>query len=133
MRIILLRALCIMLGVSIAIIGLWHVGQGSSVILGAGDVSASVDSEDRFFGAVFFGYGLGWLLCATDPVRWRVSLYGQSGIFLLGGLARILSLVQVGRPHDLYLWLMAVELIVPFVLFGLLAGLPRRARTLKPA
>ena len=135
MRAVLLRALCVILGLSIAIIGLWHVGQGASVILGAGDFSASVDSEDRFFGAIFFGYGLGWLLCATDPARWRLSLYGQSAIFLLGGLARMISLVQVGRPHDLYLylWLMAIELVVPFVLFGLFVGLPRVTRAAESA
>lgn len=127
MRVATLRVISIVLGLLIAIIGLAHVAFGSSIVFDAGPFTPSIDSEDRFFGAIFVGYGLGWLLCASDPVRWRISLWGQSAIFLLGGIARIVSWIEVGRPHELYIWLMAIELAVPLLLFVSLAGLPGKA------
>jgi hypothetical protein len=124
MRITMLRIIAIVLGLAIIVVGLAHIAFGASIIRGAGAFSASIDSEDRFFGAVFLGYGLGWLLCATDPVRWRVSLHGQTFIFLLGGVARLLSIAVIGWPDPFYVVLAGVELGLPVILFALLIGLP---------
>lgn len=73
------RWLTLLLGTAIVAIGALHIVFGLSFIRGVTQVNASLDSEDRFFGAIFLGYGLAWLWCAGSvetrltPIRPRSS------------------------------------------------------------
>lgn len=122
-----LKQALIVVGVAIVAIGLVHVAIGARFIQGAGNPAASVDSEDRFFGAVFVGYGLCHIWAAFD-IRERIAwIMALAGVMFLGGLARLVSMAVSGLPHALYIGLTAVELVLPLVLVALAAKtLPAR-------
>jgi hypothetical protein len=123
----LLRGLAVAMGIACVAIGLYHVvlGIGSVPGGGAADTVAgrTVDSRERFYNAIFFGYGMAWLWVArqrpipADPVRWL------AGFMLLGGLGRVLSMVQYGAPHWFQVPLTVIELVLPPV-YMWLAGRP---------
>lgn len=106
-------------GVACAAIGVFHLAGGTASVPGEGDAGPTVDSRERFYGAIFGGYGLAWIQASRqsppDPtqVRWL------SGIFLLGGGGRLLSLARHGRPHWFQDVLTGIELALPAVFFWL--------------
>lgn len=114
-----LRALTQLMGWSCVAIGLFHVALGNSAIPGAGSAGATVDSWGRFMGASFVGYGLAWLWAARQrPIpAWAVR--GLAGVFLLGGVGRLLSLAVHGWPQWFQIALAAIELSLPPVFFWL--------------
>lgn len=79
----------------------------------------NVDSELRFFAPFFVAYGGLVFLCAKHL---RTHLYYVPhllGIFLLGGLGRVLSYVIIGTPHPMFIPLMAIEVGLPIILYFL--------------
>src|SRR5262245_23420683 len=99
----LLRWLAMGMGVACVAIGIYHValGVGSVPGEGIGDplVRATADSRERFYNAIFLGYGVAWIWVARQspipaaPVRWL------AGFMFLGGIGRIVSMFQHGAPH----------------------------------
>jgi hypothetical protein len=114
-----LRWLVWIIGLACVAIGLFHFVLGTASVPGEGHAGATIDSRERFYGAMFLGYGLAWLWAGrqrpipSNAVRWL------AGIFGLGGLGRVLSLVTDGRPQWFQLVLTAVELVLPPVYFWL--------------
>ncbi|MFD9073558.1 MULTISPECIES: DUF4345 domain-containing protein [Streptomyces] len=114
-----LRTLTQLMGWACVAIGLFHVALGNAAIPGAGSAGATVDSWGRFMGAIFVGYGLAWLWAArqrpipSQAVRWL------AGVFLLGGVGRVLSLAVHGWPQWFQIALAVIELGLPPVFFWL--------------
>jgi hypothetical protein len=106
-------------GLSCIAIGFYHLALGTASVPGATDANATVDSRERFYSAIFAGYGLAWLRAArTSPIRaGEVRLL--AGVMLLSAIGRLISLVDKGRPHWLQEVLTAVEFVVPAVFFGI--------------
>jgi Domain of unknown function (DUF4345) len=129
----LLEKLSLTTGAACTGIGLFHLLGGTSSVPGERGAGATVDSRERFYGAIFGGYGLAWLRAGrqspTDPteVRWL------AGIFLLGGAGRLLSLARTGRPHWFQDVLTGVELALPPVFFWLADRSDAHAVALDPA
>ena len=77
---------------------------------------ATVDSHVRFMGAVFAGYGLGWLDAAgneePDVNRMRVL----AGLMAAGGAGRLITRATRGRPHRFHDLLLGVELATPVII-----------------
>ncbi|MGW7443989.1 DUF4345 domain-containing protein [Kitasatospora sp. NPDC054795] len=74
---------------------------------GIADAGPTVGGFGRFTGAVFAGYGVAWIRAARQaPVPARAVRW-LAAVLLLGGLARVLSIVVDGRPHWFQLVLMA--------------------------
>ena len=120
-----LRALAQVMGWSCVAIGLLHVVLGNAALPGAGSAGATVDSWGRFMGAAFAGYGLAWLWVARQrPIPARAVRW-LAGVFLLGGVGRLLSLAVHGLPHGFQIALTVLELGLPSVFF-LLAGADER-------
>jgi hypothetical protein len=114
-----LRLLARLMGWACAAIGLFHVALGNAAIPGAGSAGATVDSWGRFMGASFVGYGLAWLWAARQrPIpAWAVRWL--AGVFLLGGVGRLLSLAVHGWPQWFQIALAVIELGLPPVFFWL--------------
>ncbi|MFJ1996599.1 DUF4345 domain-containing protein [Streptomyces asiaticus] len=114
-----LRILTQLMGWSCVLIGLYHLALGNAAIPGAGSAGTTVDSWGRFMGAGFTGYGLAWIWAArqrpipAQPVRWL------AGVFLLGGVGRLLSLAVHGWPHWFQIALTVIELGLPPVFLWL--------------
>ncbi|MFI6940474.1 DUF4345 domain-containing protein [Streptomyces sp. NPDC050418] len=114
-----LRALTLLMGWACVAIGLLHVLLGNAALPGATDAGATVDSWGRFMGAAFAGYGLAWLWAARQhPIPAQIVRW-LAGVFLLGGLARLLSLAVAGGPHGFQIALTVLELGLPPVYFWL--------------
>ncbi|GCD32392.1 hypothetical protein OEIGOIKO_00105 [Streptomyces chrestomyceticus JCM 4735] len=114
-----LRVLTQLMGWACATIGLFHVALGNAAIPGAGSAGATVDSWGRFMGAVFVGYGLAWLWAARQrPIPARAVRW-LAGIFLLGGVGRLLSLAVHGWPQWFQIVLAVIEIGLPPVLVWL--------------
>jgi len=106
-------------GLSCIAIGVYHFALGTASVPGATDANATVDSRERFYSAIFAGYGLAWLRAArTSPIRaGEVRLL--AGVMLLSAIGRLISLIDKGRPHWFQEVLTAVEFVVPAVFFGI--------------
>ncbi|MEU6669309.1 DUF4345 domain-containing protein [Streptomyces sp. NPDC046727] len=114
-----LRALTQLMGWACVAIGVFHVALGNAAIPGAGSAGATVDSWGRFMGAAFAGYGLAWLWAARQrPVPARAVRW-LAGVFLLGGVGRLISLAVHGWPQWFQIALAVIELGLPLVFFWL--------------
>ena len=109
----LLRWFLTVFGIVCVGIALTHIALGPSSIPGSVPVNATMDSEDRFYASLFLGFGLAHIWAARDlSSRKRVVLALQA-TFFVGGLARIVSWLAVGPPIQLFIFLGALELLIP--------------------
>lgn len=96
---------------------------GFDLVLNSGQPSvpltASADSELRFYAALFLVFGVLCLRAARNIHKHSSSVPWLAAAFFAGGLGRALSWVMMGPPHPFYLLLMAIELIVPPLLMAL--------------
>lgn len=114
-----LRWLVWLMGIACAAIGLLHLATGAASVPGERGAGATVDSRERFYGGIFFGYGAAWIWAARQsPVPSR-AVRQLAGVFLLGGIGRVLSIVAHGRPHWFQEVLTALELGLPPLYFWL--------------
>ena len=77
---------------------------------------ADIDSEMRFYAAIWMAYGATALWVSRGLPKRVQALRLMLGVFWLGGLGRALSLVTHGAPHPLFSVLMWIELVLPPVL-----------------
>ncbi|MFJ9696168.1 DUF4345 domain-containing protein [Kitasatospora sp. NPDC101183] len=105
-----LRLLAWVMGVACVAIGIEHVLLGNAAIPGGAGADPTMDSFGRFMGAVFAGYGAAWIWAVRQrPVpAWAVRWL--AGVFLLGGLGRVLSVAVKGWPDAFQVVLMVIEL-----------------------
>ena len=117
----LLSRLSAVNGIACVLIGLYHlIGGASRTTPGAGEVSASIDSQERFYATVFAGYGLAWLRAAQVKPVPATDVVALSSVMAVGGVARLLSWREYGRPHLLYAVLTVVEFVLPAAMVALL-------------
>lgn len=71
----------------------------------------ALNSEVKFFGAIWFGYGLTLWRASADP-RANAGLFRLLlGILFLSGIGRAAAAVQFGRPGRLFAGAMVLELV----------------------
>jgi hypothetical protein len=122
-----LRILMLVTGLACVLIGAYHLLLGVASVPGEEAAGATVDSRERFYNAVFLGYGAAWIAAARQaPIR-STHVRWLAGVLFLGGLGRILSILVHGQPHWFQLPLTAIELIGPPVLYWLASAADRGA------
>lgn len=114
-----LRWLVLAMGVACVAIGVFHLVLGNSAVPGEGSADATVDSLNRFFGAIFAGYGLAWIWAARQSPIPATAVRWLAGVFLLGGIGRLLSLAAHGWPQWFQVVLTSIELVMPPLYFWL--------------
>jgi hypothetical protein len=129
----LLRWLAIAMGVACAVIGLGHVVLGIDSVPGAGIgdslAVATVDSRERFYNAIFFGYGVAWTWVARQSPIPATAVRWLAGFMLLGGIGRLVSIAQYGAPHWFQIPLTVIELVLPPLYMWLAAADERVSRS----
>jgi hypothetical protein len=107
------------------LIGAFHVVHGPAADAALGAIvtpellaDPALDSQARFYGAAFMGYGATLYVSLTDLARYAAVFRIVGGFLVLGGLARLLSVALSGVPGPPILALIGVELgLVPLVLW----------------
>lgn len=127
-----LRIILLVGGIVAVIIALLHIALGPASIPGAVPVNATMDSEDRFYAAIFAGFGVALLWCARSIEQRGKVIRFLIAVFFLGGCARIVSMIAVGPPNALFLALTAVELLLPPVVWLLLNRVERQQHRDRP-
>ncbi|WP_330179240.1 DUF4345 domain-containing protein [Nocardia sp. NBC_01503] len=128
-----LKWLSLLMGYACVAIGVFHMALGIDGIPDMGSAGATADSQSRFFGAIFLGYGLVWLWAARrDPVD-TTAVRWLAGIFALGAVGRFISIAVYGWPHWFQLVLTAIEVVLPPVYFWLAAIQDQRTRATETA
>jgi hypothetical protein len=107
-------------GAACVLIGLAHLLIGAPSIIGGGPVNATIDSDLRFYAVLFIGFGAGFVWAAADLPNRAATVHVLGGLFLVGGLARLLAVWQTGVPHVFYVAMIPVELVVPVINWALL-------------
>ncbi|NKY59013.1 DUF4345 domain-containing protein [Nocardia flavorosea] len=125
-----LRRLCWVMGVACVLIGLEHLIVGPQTVPDTGDLTATDDSQNRFFSAIFAGYGIAWVWAARQSPIPADAVRLLAAVFLAGGIARLLSVAVHGRPHWFVIALTVVEFTLPPVFFWLTREAGDRARAL---
>jgi Domain of unknown function (DUF4345) len=89
----------------------------------------TMDSELRFYAALWGAYGVVLIRAALGLPRSIRQIPGLAVVFFLGGVGRVLSLISLGAPHPFFSLLMIIELSLPLII-GLLwlgARAPQRS------
>ncbi|WP_280211380.1 DUF4345 domain-containing protein [Nocardia cyriacigeorgica] len=113
------------MGVACVAIGCYHLGLGKDSVPAMEWNGVTADSQSRFFGAIFVGYGLAWIWAVRQsPINlWAVRWL--AGIFALGAVGRLISLAVHGWPHWFQIVLTVIEIVLPPVFFALAAAIER--------
>ncbi|MEU2124160.1 DUF4345 domain-containing protein [Nocardia niwae] len=114
-----LRGLSMVMGVACVAIGILHMTLGVDSVPDMGSAGVTADSQSRFFGAIFVGYGLAWIWAVRQSPIPAAAVRLLAGVFLLGAVARFISVAVHGWPHWFQIVLTAVELVLPPVYFWL--------------
>lgn len=68
-----------------------------------------MDSRERFYNAIFIGYGADWLWVARQSPVPATAVRWLAGIMFLGGIGRVISVAWYGWPHWFQVALGVVE------------------------
>lgn len=128
-----LRILAYVMGVACVAIGVLHFTLGIDSVPGEGDAGATVDSRERFYGAIFAGYGLAWVWTARQVPVPATAVRWLAAVFLAGALGRLLSMLVHGQPQWFQVVLAVVEVALPPVFFWFADADELRARGRSPS
>ena len=97
--------------------------------LADGAVAIDLDSHFRYISGIFLGVGLAFASCIPAIETKGARLRMLAGFVVIGGLARLLSLVEVGAPGPGMQFGLVMELAVTPLLALWQAGFARRYRS----
>ena len=100
------------------IVGVFHVliGVRGDWIVGIDpptQVDASLDSQNRFYGAVFVSAGSVLVLGLRDLFRYAPAMKMVIAAVFVGGLARGLAMLASGWPTKMIMVLWSLQLLLP--------------------
>jgi hypothetical protein len=78
-------------------------------------VSATLDSELRFYAVFWISYGVVMVWGAWDILKRIQFVLILVVLFFFGGIGRVISLIFVGNPHPAFIVLMVIELVLPVI------------------
>lgn len=100
--------------------GLPGVILGGEYVAGGAEVTAQLDSETRFLSAIGLGAGVAalWLFFHFEKMPGAAVLLSLAA--LLGGVMRVVSILQYGVPGPVAVVATVIELVVPLTVLVLL-------------
>jgi len=108
----LLQAVLLLLSLSPLGIGGAGMLLGPGWLKGVGEVPADLDSHFRYLSGIFFGLGLALLTCVPRIESMTVRFRWIAVLVVIGGLARLLGLVEHGVPGRGHVVGLGLELVV---------------------
>lgn len=95
------------------------IGGGAAVPGSLGHVEATVDNELRFFSVYWVAFGVFCFWVARNLQAQKGFVPFIALFFLLGGIARLVSILSVGSPAFVLIPAMVLEFLMPALLYGL--------------
>jgi hypothetical protein len=114
----LARRTLLAVGSVACVAGTRAVVVGAAEVPSPGNVSATVDSEYRFYAAWYPIVGVAALRASRGHSLDDDLIPGVSAGLLLAAAGRLLSIRRYGRPHGTQLALLGLELAVPALLLS---------------
>ncbi|MHC9290840.1 DUF4345 domain-containing protein [Mycobacterium sp. LTG2003] len=111
MTIRILKALGWVVGVVLVMIGVGRMVFPIETIPGGGAVNASVDTETRTGGALLVGFGAAYIWAVRQAVIPSGALRFLASIMALLVVARVISMIDAGPPHPVFIAFTIVEFI----------------------
>jgi uncharacterized BrkB/YihY/UPF0761 family membrane protein len=86
-------------------------------VAGLGPLPADLDSHFRYMSGIFLGVGIAFVTCIPDIARKGPRFRLLGALVVAGGLARLLSLIEVGAPTPGHRFGLVMELgVVPLLM-----------------
>ena len=88
-----------LIAIGTGIMDFWHGVAAQEALgaeLGEGFGDATLNNIFRFFAAIWIGFGVFLILFTTDLARYYIALIVAFLITVLGGVGRVMSIVQFG-------------------------------------
>jgi hypothetical protein len=90
---------------------------GPGWIHGVGTVPADLDSHFRYMSGIFLGVGLAFVTCIPDIAAKGPRFRLLGALVVVGGFARLASLIAVGPPSPGHIFGLSMELgVVPLLM-----------------
>ena len=105
--------------------GLTHIAGGVSTFPGSPSAENAADNEARFLAAFWVAFGAVALWVVPRVARETLVVRALGGALILGGLARLVSIIDVCEPDSFQYVLMGLELVLGPLVIGLQALLSR--------
>lgn len=112
-----LQAIVLVFGILPIVTGLLAVTGGPDGMLVPEHTNSTVDSEVRFMAVYWLAYGVFLLTLVPRIDRAAVPFRAALAVMFASGLARLLSTMEIGRPHPVLFAATFVELLLPPVLW----------------
>jgi hypothetical protein len=112
-------------------VGIFGIILGPEWLRGATPLATDVDSHFRFLSGLFLAVGVSIALCIRDIEEQGVRFSTLGSLIVIGGLARLLSMLGTGIPSKWHLIGLAAELVVMPLLIAWQMRLDRRFRAKK--
>jgi len=93
-------AIALLTGASDLIQGLESQRGYGATLTDQGFADPMVNNVFRFFSGLWFGTGILFLLFVRDLDRYKPALIALLSVVVIGGLGRVLSIVQLGMPEN---------------------------------
>ncbi len=114
-------AIALITGSSDLVQGLSSQRAFGATLTEAGFADPMTDNVFRFFSALWLGVGILFILFVQDIDRYKPAMVTLLGIIILGGLARVLSILQYGMPdHPVGLTLVLLGLLSELIISPIL-------------
>jgi hypothetical protein len=110
------QVLVVLSALIVLVTGGMDVALGTAPLPGGNSVPVDVDSNYRFFAAVWLTLGAALLVVAARVAESGPLLRLVCAAVFLGGLARIWSIAVAGVPSPVLLALLGLELVLPPIL-----------------
>ncbi len=118
----ILAVICLITGASDFLGGLSNLKGMGANLSEAGFADPITDNVLRFFAGIWIGVGVLFVLFLRDLERYKPAMLTLMGIVFLGGIGRIISIMQHGMPDNpIGSAVITVGLIVEIGLMPLLA------------
>jgi len=116
-------AIALITGASDLLQGLDSQRSYGATLTEQGYADPMVNNVFRFFSGLWFGTGVLFILFIRDIDRYKPAMIALLSIVVIGGLGRVLSIVQFGMPEDSAgFTLVIMGLIAEIVMSPLLIG-----------
>ncbi len=112
-------------------VGLLGIVLGPALLKGAVPLATDVDSHFRFLSGVFLGIGISIALCIRDIEEQGGRFTTLGSLIVMGGLARLLSMLATGVPSKWHLVGLGMELVGVPLLIAWQMRIDRRFRSKK--